>query len=420
MRSGREVLRTSSQFPVLGSQLKPLASAFLLGTENRELRTRISVIRSFHEPAAAQQVVYEAVEGDGFSVSQGEIPFVARPGFAFPPIAGKAPGAGLPEHFALYFFFSTNQMHWLAIFQSHVGAQRRTKAAQGGDGGIYFGGVGSSFLRRFVCDLGDEAAHAESVGMVSVEQLQRSDFLLANHAGDAGEGEFEFFRFGGWREEQASLGRTGARGFGGEMNFHDGGSRGMRVEIELQEFEKNFGVEHGKGERKGAGEFWLTRVKLRRSPVHRFPLLAKAARSGASQVSIFSVITLAGDADVFIVDAGQVCEVEGEAQFLRGQGPRSQTRTELFEQAIQQEGQRFEQDDGMIEFDRLFKGHRRFHRNQRADRGAARQFLQVETLLPETFAQRYFRQGGQRAQVSNAPSIEGFEQTVGLFFLLAL
>src|SRR5579862_4853362 len=92
MRSGREVLRTSSQFPVLGSQLKPLASAFLLGTENRELRTRISVIRSFHEPAAAQQVVYEAVEGDGFSVSQGEIPFVARPGFAFPQSPAKRQG----------------------------------------------------------------------------------------------------------------------------------------------------------------------------------------------------------------------------------------------------------------------------------------------------------------------------------------
>ena len=89
--------------------------------------------------------------------------------------------------------------------------------------------VGSFLLRSFARDLGDKAAHAESFGMMRVEQFQRSDFLFADDAGDAGESEFQLFGFGRWRKEQASLCRARARGFGGEMNFHDGCSWGMRV-----------------------------------------------------------------------------------------------------------------------------------------------------------------------------------------------
>ena len=36
--------------------------------------------------------------------------------------------------------------------------------------------------------------------------------------------------------------------------FYDGGSRGMCVEIQLQEFEKYFGIEHGQRKRQLAGE----------------------------------------------------------------------------------------------------------------------------------------------------------------------
>ena len=88
-----------------------------------------------------------------------------------------------------------------------------------------------------------------------VEQLQRSHFVLADHAGDAGQGEFQFFRFGRWRQEQASLGGARAGRFSGQMNFYDGRSGRMRIEIQLQQFEKNFGIEHGKRQTKGAKKF---------------------------------------------------------------------------------------------------------------------------------------------------------------------
>ena len=64
---------------------------------------------------------------------------------------------------------------------------------------------------------------------------------------------------------------------------------------------------------------------------------------------------------------------------------------ELFEQAVEQERQRFEQDDGVLQFDRFFEPQRSFDRNQRAACGAARQLLQAETFLSETLAERYFR-----------------------------
>ena len=60
----------------------------------------------------------------------------------------------------------------------------------------------------------------------------------------------------------------------------------------------------------------------------------------------------------------------------------------MFEQAIQQEGQRFEQDDGVFQFDGFFKHHGLFYWGQSARRSAARQLLQVQAVLSETFAER--------------------------------
>ena len=70
--------------------------------------------------------------------------------------------------------------------------------------------------------------------MMRVEQFERSDFVLADDAGDAGESKLQFFWLGGWREEKSSLGRARSSRFRGEMNFHDRCSGRMRVEIELQ------------------------------------------------------------------------------------------------------------------------------------------------------------------------------------------
>jgi hypothetical protein len=108
-------------------------------------------------------------------------------------------------------------------------------------------------------------------------------------------------------------------------------------------------------------------------------------------------------------------EIEGKAQFLRAQGAGAQAHAELLEQAVQQKGQRFEQDDGVLEFDGFLKYQRFFHRNQSAGRRATSQLLQAQAFLSEALDERNFRQRGQGAQVANSPAVEGFEQAVRLF-----
>ena len=88
----------------------------------------------------------------------------------------------------------------------------------------------------------------------------------------------------------------------------------------------------------------------------------------------------------------------------------------LFEQTIQQEGQRFEQDDGMLQFDGFFKYRWRFHGHQCTRAAPRAELLQAQALLSETLAERNFRQRGQGAQVADAPAAEGFEQAIGGFF----
>src|SRR5258708_28850655 len=218
----------------------------------------LSVICALHEPASAEQIVYESIEGNGVFVLQGDVPLIARPGFALPPIAGRAPGAGLPEHVALHFFFlCTNHAGWLAAFQRHAGAQGRTEAAQSSDRRFFF-----CRLRRFwgfaLMRGCHEVTQAKAFRMVCVEQLQRSDSVLPDYGCNACQREFEFFRLRRRGEKQASLGRAWACRFGGKMNLYDGCARGMRIQIQLQQLEEKFGIEHGKGQAQGAAECVLS------------------------------------------------------------------------------------------------------------------------------------------------------------------
>src|SRR5690348_16842478 len=86
----------------------------------------------------------------------------------------------------------------------------------------------------------------------------------------------------------------------------------------------------------------------------------------------------------------EVFEFQRETQFLHGQRAEGQARTELIQQAIQQEGQRFKQGDGMLEFNCFFKYQRHFYWNQRAGGGATSQLLQAQAFLSETFAKSDF------------------------------
>src|SRR5258706_2325404 len=119
-----------------------------------------SVIRSFYKPASTEQIVHQSVESGAICILQGDIPLIARPGFALPPIARTVPGAGLPEHAALHFFFlRADHARKFSVLQSHGGPQRRTEQAQSGDGGFFFF---RNFLTvRFWSCLRHKALHAK-------------------------------------------------------------------------------------------------------------------------------------------------------------------------------------------------------------------------------------------------------------------
>jgi len=199
----------------------------------------------------------------------------------------------------------------------------------------------------------NEALHAETFGMMRVEEFGAADFVGADHAGDAGEREFEFFRLGCGRLEEASLGSARASGFGGKMNFHDRGSRGMGFEIELEKFEERFGVEHGDGEAEVAGE--MAGVVVRGGVCRSLPWACRRSIVGIWRgcESVFKGGRIFWR-DVFDkVEAG--IEFEGEAQFLRGEGTGSEARAELLEHVREQEGEWFEQHERVLEFDGFFE-----------------------------------------------------------------
>ena len=79
---------------------------------------------------------------------------------------------------------------------------------------------------------------------------------------------------------------------------------------------------------------------------------------------------------VVIVNAGAIMVLFVFVVMMLNLGP----------QAIEQERQWLEQNDGMFQFNGLFKNHRGFNGYQCAQHAAARQLLQAQAFLPEALA----------------------------------
>src|SRR5579863_9584018 len=122
------------------------------------------------------------------------------------------------------------------------------------------------------------------------------------------------------------------RGFSGEMNFQDGCSWRVGIEIELQKLEKSFRVEHRDGKLKSASEERARLCRMEGDSV--LPSFARLGRRGVCPyivcgehrrlcwrrfVLVFIFINGFGLGDVFYeVEAG--VEFELQPKFLRGQG----------------------------------------------------------------------------------------------------
>ena len=96
--------------------------------------------------------------------------------------------------------------------------------------------------------------HVKTFRTMCVQQLDRPNFVFAHNAGDPRQREFQFFRL--WRggKKKAALRISLPRWLCREMHFPDGRSRGIGFQIQLQELEKNSGIEHGNRQSERAGE----------------------------------------------------------------------------------------------------------------------------------------------------------------------
>ena len=187
--------------------------------------------------------------------------------------------------------------------------------------------AGSGFL--LLC-LGYKTTHAKAFGTIGIQQLKRADFVFSDNASNTRQSKLQLFGLRRRRTEQAALGRAWARGLCGQMNFYNGCARRMRVQIQLQQLEKKFGVEHRQRKAEGAAEMVLpSRTKVL--------MMTRCVLGEARFFSVMRRVAFAGNSSVldyivgFITRSSGVIEFQGEPQFLCGQSTYCQAVAKLFE-----------------------------------------------------------------------------------------
>jgi hypothetical protein len=86
---------------------------------------------------------------------------------------------------------------------------------------------------------------AERVGPVSIEQLRRAHATFPHERLYARQSEFQFYRFGRNRNEEAGLCGLRLHRVDPHPQVHDRAGRRMGFQIELQEFEERLGIQRG-------------------------------------------------------------------------------------------------------------------------------------------------------------------------------
>lgn len=105
-----------------------------------------------------------------------------------------------------------------------------------------------------------------------------------------------------------------------------------------------------------------------------------------------------------------VVEIQLQAEFLRGESAGGEAGAELIEHVGEQEGQRFEQDERVVEFHGFFEHQRRIDGNQGSGNYAAGEFLQFDAALAKALAKGDVGKSAQGAKVTYAPHVERLEQ----------
>src|SRR6185437_4441140 len=181
----------------------------------------------------------------------GDVPFIAHPRILLPPVARRAPGAGGPEYFSGNPpTFTRHDMRGLAFAVAHSHGNRRTQNSQRGDNFTVVivwgrtpspgGKMSTISFRGFGWH---ETAHLKSFTAMRVQQNRRPHASFTHYSRNSCQRELELFRFGRNRHEQSVLSRTRLCRLNSQTYFRNRSARRIRFQIQLQKFEKSFGVE---------------------------------------------------------------------------------------------------------------------------------------------------------------------------------
>jgi hypothetical protein len=353
------------------------------------------VIHSFHKPLSTQLVLHQAIQREsGFGARRCPTPRATS--LPVPTSRRKSARDRRSRRFHRRCLRArAAHAHRLRFAQSNARSQRRTKQAQGNHRAHFF--LRAFFLpfvhpqpddlrchflawtypafdflpvcmlnfTRIAWAFAPRAHRRES----AAPQMRLRDaypvipptpLSLADNARNARQGQLQLFRLGKNRLKQSTLQGSRARRFGRQMNLHDGRSRRMRLQIKLQQFQKHFRVQHGRGQPQAN----------KRASKRARDWLGKCARC----VGVHSRCA--------IVRRSVRLRVPVQSQLLHRQRALPQSRAYLLQHAVQQKCQRLQQHDGIFQFHTFGKNQLRFQHAQIARRRAPRQLLQTDPRCP--------------------------------------
>ena len=240
----------------------------------------------------------------------------------------------------------------LALGELERGAQRRTKPPERQAEGRVHGWWGG---RRYD---GGGRLQGEGVGPVRVLAAGRAEVVARHERGDAGKGFGEAVGIAQPGVEEAVLPHQGARGFEAQFQGGDGGGGLERFEMRVQRAKQDLGIGGGFGQ----------------------PETARVRR---------------------VVLEAQT-EFHGGGDELRG----AQLERQPVEQPAQQEEQRFERRDGVLELHRGGELQRKRDRVQGTSFAAGGALPEGESDAAKTPHDLVARQGGEIAEGTQAPAVE--------------
>ena len=139
----------------------------------------------------------------------------------------------------------------------------------------------------------------------------------------------------------------------------------MRLQVEMQQLQEQFWIEHGHGQ------------------------LQIALEDAGTAVHVF--------------------ELKPQMQRIRCQRTRFEPCTDVLQQSRKYECKRFEQIDGILKLHRFLKSERSFRGNKGADKRSAREFLKLQSFLAQTLRERDLGQSCKLCKRAHAPAVKGFQ-----------